>query len=170
MAGHIDSDCGDGPRVVIRAFRPDDLDGLIDLFRRAVRGNAPCHYTQRQVEAWAPDTIDRAAWAQRRASRPTFVAELKGMIAGFSDLMADGHIDMLFVDPRAQGRGVARTLLTHVETEARLRNLDRLTSDASLAARPVFERQGFTAVLMRAVPVRGEVLTNFRMVKRLSPG
>lgn len=164
------SDRRDGAHIVIRAYRPDDLDGLIDLFHRAVRGNAPRHYTQRQVEAWAPDAVDREGWAARRASRPTFIAEIAGEVAGFSDLMADGHVDMLFVDPRYQGRGVARALLARVEAEARAAGIGRLTSDASLAARPVFERHGFGVALQRAVPVRGEILTNFRMVKVLAPG
>ncbi len=154
--------------ITIRLYRPDDLDALIGLFRRAVRNNAPRHYTARQVEAWAPDTVDRDGWAERRASRPTFIAEIDGEVAGFSDLMADGHIDMLFVEPRFQGRGVARALLGRVEAEARSGGMSGLTTDASLAARPVFQRHGFTVVMMRAIPARGEVLTNFRMAKALA--
>lgn len=156
-------------RLHIRHYRPADADALLALFRRAVRANAPRYYSRAQVEAWAPDGIDHGGWMERRESRPTFVAEIDGTIAGFTDLMDDGQIDMLFVEPRFQGRGVAVALIRRVEAEAHDRALERLTVDASLAARPVFGRCGFTVVMMRAVPVRGEVLTNFRMAKPLAP-
>jgi hypothetical protein len=42
-------------------------------------------------------------------------AEVEARIAGFSDLAPDGHVDMLYVDPDFQRRGVARALLEHIE-------------------------------------------------------
>ncbi len=42
------------------------------------------------------------------------VVERAGRIAGFT-LVTDGHIDMLFVDPRAQGSGLGRALLADAE-------------------------------------------------------
>ncbi len=38
------------------------------------------------------------------------VAEIEGAVAGFS-LVTDGHLDMLFIAPAAQGRGVGQALL-----------------------------------------------------------
>ena len=38
------------------------------------------------------------------------VAEIEGAVAGFS-LVTDGHLDMLFIAPAAQGRGVGHALL-----------------------------------------------------------
>lgn len=79
--------------ITIRPYRPDDVAALIGLFRRAVREIAVRDYTQMQVRAWAPDAIDHTAFARRRESKSTWIAELAGTIAGFSDLEPDGHID-----------------------------------------------------------------------------
>lgn len=45
--------------ATLRAYRDDDLDALIDLFRATVRMIARRDYTEAQVLAWAPDHIDR---------------------------------------------------------------------------------------------------------------
>ena len=50
---------------------------------------------------------------------------------------------MLFVHPDASRRGVARALVTAVLNEARRRGLNRVTTRASRAARPAFQRFGF---------------------------
>lgn len=154
--------------IVVRGYRPADLDDLIAIFTAAVRGTAGRDYTCAQTRAWAPGTPDRAAWAARRANRPTFVAEIGHVTAGFSDLEPGGHIDMMFVHPRHQGRGVAGALLRHVEAQARMAHLPRLFTEASLTARPFFARHGFAVVAEQQVPLRGEVLTNVRMEKHLA--
>jgi putative acetyltransferase len=157
-----------GTPIAIRDYEPGDLDAVIDLFTRAVREVAIHDYSAGQVRAWAPDEPDRAAWAARRASRPTFIAEIEGAVAGFSDLEPHGHVDMMFVHPHWQGRGVASALLTHVETRARAAGLCRLTTEASLTARPFFARRGFVVLAEQTVSLRGQAMTNFRMEKRLA--
>ncbi|HTX06424.1 MAG TPA: GNAT family N-acetyltransferase, partial [Steroidobacteraceae bacterium] len=90
-------------------------------------------------------------------------------IAGFSDLEADGHIDLLYVHPDFQRRGVARALLEHIESAARERSLLRLYTEASITARPVFEARGFRVIAPRTVTVGGESMINYRMEKGLEP-
>jgi putative acetyltransferase len=155
-------------RITIRDYRPEDVDAVIDLFTRAVREVAIRDYTPDQVRAWAPDATDRSAWSARRSSRPTFIAEVGGAMAGFADLEPNGHVDMMFVHPGHQGLGVASALLAHVEGRARAAGLDRLTTEASLTARPFFARRGFAVIARQHVSLRGEVLTNFRMEKPLA--
>lgn len=124
-------------------------------------------YSEPQVAAWAPDDIDVARFAERCAAKSTWIAEYDGRIAGFSDLQDDGHVDMLYVHPDFQRRGVARSLLTRIEQLARDRGLERLHTQASITARPVFEAQGFSVIAAQTVARRGESFTNYRMEKRL---
>ena len=154
--------------MIIRLYVPADLDALIRLFRESVRRIAIRDYSLEQVTAWAPDAADRERWATRRGSRPTWVAEVDGEVAGFTDLEPDGHIDMMFVHPDHQGRGVAGALLRQVETEAARLGLDRLYTEASITARPFFERKGFHVVEQQTVTLRGQDLVNYRMEKRFS--
>jgi len=151
----------------IRPYRPEDLEAIIAVFMSAVREVAARDYTPEQLAAWAPAEVDREAWAKRRLNRETWVAEVDGEVAGFTDLEPDGHIDMMFVGARFQGRGAAGALLDAAEASARRQGLGRLFTEASLTARPFFEHRGFTVLAAQDVAVRGQVLRNFRMEKRL---
>lgn len=137
----------------------------MDLFLRSVREIATRDYSSEQIAAWTSQRLDRDKWLARRGSRPTYVAEIGGHIAGFSDLEPNGHIDMLFVAPEFKGRGVATALLYHVEAQAQSKGMTGLFTEASLTARPVFERFGFRVDLAQSVAIGGQMLKNFRMSK-----
>ncbi|MGX7001013.1 GNAT family N-acetyltransferase [Caballeronia sp. KNU42] len=150
---------------VIRRYEAADLDAVIGVFLRSVREVASRDYDAGQIAAWAQ--VDRDVWSRRRLDRPTWVALLDDVIAGFIDLESSGHIDMLFVDPSSQRKGVASALLDTVEHAARGQQLALLDTDASITARPFFEEHGFQVVRSQDVALRGERLTNFRMEKCL---
>src|SRR5471030_1444119 len=149
---------------VIRRYDAANLDAVIGVFLRSVREVASRDYDAGQIAAWAQ--ADRDVWSRRRLERPTWVALLDDVIAGFIDLESSGHIDMLFVDPASQRRGVASALLGTVENAARVQRLAVLDTDASITARPFFEKHGFQIVRSQEVALRGQRLTNFRMEKR----
>jgi putative acetyltransferase len=154
--------------IDIRPYRAADAAELVQLFRSAVRAIPRSDYSQAQLAAWAPDEIDVARFAQRCAAKSTWIADCGGNIAGFSDLEGDGHVDMLYVHPAFQRRGVARALLSHIEGVARERGLARLYTEASITARPAFEARGFVVLAAQIVARRGEDFTNYRMEKPLS--
>ncbi len=158
------------PDIRVRRFAPTDLQAIVELLRASVRRIARRDYSEEQVRAWAPDEVDWEARARRHASRPTWVAEIGGRVAGFADLEPDGHLDFLYVHPEHQRTGVARALLQTVEAAARDLRLSRLFAEVSITARPFFEAMGFRLVAEQTVRVRGEALTNFRMEKSLEPG
>ncbi|MBM3548079.1 MAG: GNAT family N-acetyltransferase [Alphaproteobacteria bacterium] len=152
----------------IRRYVPADLDAVMDLFRESVRRVAIRDYSEAQVQAWAPDVPDRERWAERRASRPTWIAEIDGRLAGFADLEPDGHVDMMYVHPDHQGRGVANALMKTVESEAARLGLGRLYTEASITAKPFFERKGFRVIAPQTVSLRGMDFINYRMEKPLA--
>lgn len=153
--------------VSLRRYVREDLDGVIEVFQRAIREVASRDYDAAQVAAWS--AVDRAEWDDWRLTRPTWVAVRDGQIAGFSDLEAYGHLDMMFVHPKAQGMGVASLLLRQVEAAAREQGLDRIFTEASLTAHPFFSARGFETIQRQEVTVDGESFVNFRMHKRLLP-
>jgi putative acetyltransferase len=154
-------------QILIRTYEATDAAALVDLYRASVRTIAARDYNQSQVRAWAPDAIDEEKFGQRCESKSTWVAKIEDRIAGFSDLEPNGHVDMLFVHPDFQRRGVGRALLKHVEKAARAMGLRRLYAEASITARLTFEAAGFRVVVPQTVTIRGESLTNYRMEKRL---
>jgi putative acetyltransferase len=151
----------------VRNYAPGDIDALVDLFRKSVRITAGRDYTQEQVLAWAPDEIDRSAGSERCANSQTLVAELQNSLVGFAILESDGHLDMMYVHPEHQGKGIASALLEHVERFARRHGLARLYTEASITARPYFEHRGFRLIAPQAVSTRGQDFINYRMEKQL---
>jgi putative acetyltransferase len=152
--------------VSVRLYLPSDADATADIFLRAIREVATRDYSRGQINAWA-QIDDRARWAARRSSRPTWIAELASKPVGFTDLMPDGYLDMMFVHPEYQGLGVASLLLDMVEQKARELGLDHIYTEASITARPFFERRGFRVLKSQQVETRAETLSNFLMNKSL---
>lgn len=153
--------------LTLRVYNPADAASLLALFRASVEQIASRDYSAPQIRAWVATTRDEERFRQRREAKPTFVAELQGRVAGFSDLEPSGHIDMLYVHPDCQRRGVARALLEHVERSARALQLSRLYTEASLTARPAFAALGFQVIRRETVSVQGQTFVNFQMENRL---
>ena len=97
--------------------------------------------------------------------RRKFVAAQGEGVLGFAEFEGDGHIDTLYVHHEYQGCGIATRLLETIEAEARRLGLARLYTEASITARPFFERRGFSVVTPQRVEVRGQTFRNYRMEK-----
>jgi putative acetyltransferase len=149
----------------IRPYSSNDLDAVIAVFQGAVREVASRDYNAAQIDAWAQ--VDRGGWSLARASKPTWVAEIRSVVIGFSDLEPDGHLDMMFVHPGYQGIGVATALLETVQAAAVSLNRAKIFTEASITARPFFERRGFVVAGPQMVEKRGQTLRNFKMTKLL---
>lgn len=148
-----------------RYTSPGDVSTTFEVYQAAIRETAAHFYGPEQVEAWAgPRDSDLSDWDARRRNAFTLIAEVDDSVVGFTDLLPDGLVDMLFVHPRAGGRGVARALLTAIQREARARGIPELRTFASRSAQPVFERLGFTITAERSHnTVRGVVVPNAEM-------
>ena len=155
---------GSTQSLLVRRYRAGDLDSVIAVFQGAIRNVASRDYTPAQVAAWS--AVDRAEWAPWRLSRPAWVAEIDGAVAGFTDLEPDGHLDMMFVHPERQGMGVATTLLAALEAYAVENGIRRLFAEASITARPFFARRGFTVIRRDLVEQGGESFTIYHIEKR----
>jgi putative acetyltransferase len=151
--------------LTIRLWRPEDTHDLLTLFRRSIREIASNDYTLRQTEVWSEGPDD---FAERMRLRVTFVAEDNGRLAGFIQYEPPDHIDMAYVHPDHQRKGIATALVTALETEARRRGAAALHVEVSITARRFFEVQGYETITAQTVQVRGERFLNYRMAKRLN--
>ncbi|HSP01181.1 MAG TPA: GNAT family N-acetyltransferase [Thioalkalivibrio sp.] len=148
---------------ILREFEEEDLDAVMRVFQEAVHKVAARDYIPEQVEAWAPDPPDQPYWCRRLARCAVFVCEIAGGVRGFVAVEATGHVDMLFVDPDHLRQGIGTALMAHARDWALERGVRRLTTDASITARPFFERVGFKVMEHRIVPLRGMMFRNFHM-------
>lgn len=155
--------CSMAPAIRVRPYRDADASELLSLFKDTIRRVNSRDYSPEQIAAWASDENDVKAWTTRFDGRFVLVAESGGRVVGFTDLETDGHIDRFYVSADCQRQGVGRTLLGQLIVEARRRNLLRLFTEASITARPFFERFGFVVDLEQTVVARGVEFCNYRM-------
>lgn len=154
--------------MIIRPYAPADLDTLRQLFQDTVLTINRRDYTQAQVEAWASGAEDRSRWSDRLAAHHfVAVAELDSQIVGFAELAANGYIDCFYCHKDFQNQGIGTKLLDRLTAEARSLHLTQLFTEASITAKPFFERRGFQVVRSQQVERHGQVFTNFRMTKSL---
>src|ERR671917_1738280 len=151
----------------IRDYEQVDAPAIARLFYETVRSVNRADYSEEQVEAWAPAVPDAGEWHDRMAGRRTLVAKEGGEVVGFCELEEDGHLDMFYVRKDAVGRGIGRSLYEAAERAARRWDLGLLFTEASVTARPFFERQSFRVLGERRVLRLGVELTNFAMEKIL---
>ncbi len=153
--------------IEIRGYEKKDAPEIVRLFYETVHSVNRPDYSKEQVEAWAPEVPDAAAWHSRMTSRKTLVAVENVEVVGFAELEENGHLDTFYLRKDAVGRGVGQCLYQAVEGEARAWGIGRIFTEASITARPFFERQGFDVVREQKVQRRGVGLTNFVMEKKL---
>ena len=163
-----DQEAREQTSVVIRPYEHSDAAATLAVFISAVTETASADYTAEQVQAWAqPGRRDVGTWQLAMLARSSIVATVGGELAGFSDVSPHGYLDMMFVSPRHQRRGVAQQLLAHVEAYALSEGTPALSADVSITARPFFERYGFTVEAEQHPVKAGVELTNYKMRKEL---
>lgn len=151
----------------IRLFDIQDAAQVAQLFHEPVREINIRDYSANQVKAWAPDDIQFRNWAKVCSKRFTYVADEAGVIIGFGELEPDGHIDCFYCHKNYQRHGVGRQIYQAIVTKAFELGLNRLFTEASVTAKPFFQRMGFSVVKEQQVTCRGEVFTNYVMEKSL---
>ena len=153
--------------VALRPYLSADARRCAEIFRLSIEELAAEDYDEEQREAWASGADDEQAFGARLSEALTMLAVIDGAIAGFASLKGAEEIDMLFVDPEFARQGVGRALIDALTRLAEARGARRLTTEASDAAKPLFDRQGFTAQKRNLVRIGDQWLANTTMSKTL---
>src|SRR5215467_9131934 len=125
MTGEID----------IRRAAPADADAVADVWLRSFRAALPTvrrAHTDEEVHAWTREVLI--------PRRETWVATADGTVVAMM-VLAEGHIDQLYIDPAYQQRGIGGRLVAL----AKQRSPDGLalwTFEVNATARRFYERNG----------------------------
>jgi putative acetyltransferase len=155
--------------LTIRPFRSPDAQSLARIFFAAIHEIARHHYSEEQVNAWAPVIPNPERFIQRGTDGRLLLVAVDDSDEpiAYGDLEADGHIDHLFCRPDAAGTGVTSVLYDHIEAAAADRGITRLFVEASEPARRFFLKKGFEDVERRDFELSGVPIHNFAMEKRI---
>ncbi|WPU63433.1 GNAT family N-acetyltransferase [Peredibacter starrii] len=151
----------------IRLYQKSDSLPLAELFFNTIRTVNRSHYSDEQVKAWAPDlsSWDMQGWEKKFENKWVFVAQESDVLAGFGELEPNGHIDRFYIAEHAVGKGVGRLIYAAIEEKAKVQKIERLFVEASITARPFFEKMGFVLVKEQTVGRNNVFFTNFVMEK-----
>lgn len=152
--------------ISLRSYRPADLPSVCRLFYETVHTVCASDYSERELDAWAPENVDISAWNRALRESLCVVATAGGEVVGFANLSGD-YLDRVYVHKDWQRRGVGSSMVDALERTARKREIGALYTDASITARPFFQAMGYRVVTPQKVVRGGVVLTNYRMEKSL---
>jgi putative acetyltransferase len=154
--------------VHIRRYQEGEEPALFEVYYSAIHIVASRDYTPEQIQAWAPRDLDPSLWQRRMRGISPFVAELDGIVVGYADLQPTGYIDHFFVSGRHPRQGIGSSLMEHLLKEAASRGISEMTSDVSRTAQPFYEKFGFAIVEQRSPVIRGVVVPNALMSRRVA--
>ncbi|MEM6471841.1 MAG: GNAT family N-acetyltransferase, partial [Planctomycetota bacterium] len=104
-------------------------------------------------------------WVNRLDGQTILLARQFDRVLGFISVTESGYIDLAFVRPQSQRKGILRSLYEELENITVRSGLVRLSVHASLMAEPAFTRMGFMIVGEETVEVGGQTLSRFEMAK-----
>jgi putative acetyltransferase len=156
-------------KIIIRKYKPEDAQDLANIYYNTIHKINIQHYTEEQVNVWAPDTsLEICGWAKKFERTNPFVAIIDNIIVGFAEFTLDGHIDCFYCHHNWIGKGVGPALMGAIFEQAHALNIARIFVEASITAKPFFEKHGFTTVSKQTVVLVGIGLTNYVMERRLN--
>lgn len=149
----------------IRAAHADEHVRLLSLWRRAVEAShdfltpADVDWYQEIVAGYLPLMADL-----RVAVAVDAYADGDGSPLGFI-AQDDGHIHMLFVDPRTHGRGVGTALLAEIATEFAVLHVE--VNEQNPGARAFYAARGFLQVGRAEVDDQGRPFPLLRLRREI---
>lgn len=150
--------------MIIRKYTPSDCKIISELFYETVHSVNIRDYSKEQTDAWADGNIDPKKWNESFLTHYTVIAEEDGVIVGFGDITNDGYLDRLYVHKDFQRKGIATAICDELEKRT---NSVKITTAASITAKPFFEKRGYVTVRAQLVERHGIFLKNFVMKKIL---
>ena len=145
--------------MIIRRYETKDLAQILLLFYDTIHNINKADYDEEQLYAWADGRPDPDRWDR---SFYSIIAEENGRTIGFGDIDRRGFIDRLFVHMDHQGKGVASAICEELEKNV---ISDKITVQASVTARPFFEKRGYKVLKQIEAVRKGITLTAFIMEK-----
>lgn len=154
--------------ITIHPFETLFTTEIVNLHHACVHAIDPSIYSLEQQEAWAHTPPNYPYWEKRLALKKPFVAMVEAKIVGFIELEENGHIDCAYTHPAYQKRGVMSELYAYAQNLAQQKGIKRLFLEASIVAKPFFEKRGFVALTRNEIKRNAQMIVNFSMEKILS--
>jgi putative acetyltransferase len=153
----------------IRPATIEDVEQITQLFRDTILTINSKDYNEEQVKAWAATSKNIDRLTAKIKEDYFIVTEMDNSIVGFSSITPSGYLDFMYVHKDHQRKGIANKLLHEIKTQAIKWGLAEITTDASITAKPFFEKQGFKIIVQQKVYIIDVMLINYKMHYIINP-
>lgn len=150
--------------MLLRKYTESDCKQLSELFFQTVHKINKKDYSKEQLNVWATGKVDIEEWNKSFLEHYTIVAVENNEIIGFGDIDYSGYLDRLYVHCNYQRRGIATAICNQLEKSI---DTNVITTQASINAKPFFEKRGYRVIKEQQVERNGILLTNYIMEKKL---
>lgn len=138
------------------------LPDMLTVFEKAVLGTK-C-YSSDEKNAWLSALdMDKSLWNVRFQTSATVIALYDEEVAGFGNILSNGYVDLLYVSPSFQKKGIGKKILSRLEGYVSCSS--SYFSSVSLDAVPFFEHCGYKVVKKQNVIRKGIQISNTLMAK-----
>lgn len=155
-------------KISIRDYQPEDAESLAHIYYNTIHRINSQHYTEEQVNVWAPpSSLDAKPWVKKFARTKPIIATVENQIVGFAEFETNGHIDCFYCHHEWIGKGVGSALMKEILQRAKNNQNHRIFAEVSITAKPFFEKSGFRIITEQTVIKKGIELTNFKMEREI---
>jgi putative acetyltransferase len=134
-------------RISYRVANEDDVEGIRKATRSAIEGIASRDYPKEVTDKWgttSPKSVLKHKEAIREGRELTWVAEVDGLIIGFSALCPGREeLRAVYISSDYERQGVGTQLLQLLEQKAEELQLPKLEMHSSTTAKPFYESHGY---------------------------
>lgn len=153
--------------IQIRQATLEDLPEITAIFRDTIRNISSKFYTEKQIETWASGADDSDLWKERIENVYFIVAEVKGVIVGFSYLKDGYYLDGLYVSKTYLRRTVGSKLLRIMESRVSVNGFDVIKVDSSTNAFDFFDSHYYDVEKKYKKNYKGVAFENYLMSRTL---
>ena len=156
-------------QLSIRPLTEQDIPQMQELFRTTILEVNSRDYSREESEDWASCGDGPEHWRKLLSENNFFgIFDRQDLLIGFSSMNIGGHLHSRFVHKDRQHQGIGSLLLAEVEKMAREYGVAQIGAEASITARPFFEKHGYRTVKEQKAKAKRMYLTNYVMEKVLS--
>lgn len=149
--------------ITIRQYQPSDVEEIVTLFNNTVRSINQKDYTSQQINYLVQKNADYDIWNKKLLPNYTLVACKENKIIGFGSVSNSENLQYLYVEKSWINYGIGKMLLKDIIQHLTDTQQKKITVDASLTAKPFFEKMGFTTVNLKNTYIEGLLLSTYIM-------
>ena len=153
--------------MYIRKLLDDEYEEVIKLIYDTVHAVCRGDYTERELDAWAPEKFDEIKFRKALDGCYNTVMTENREIVGFLSIDPDGYINRLYTHKKHLKKGIAEMLLSDAEEWAKNNGIYELTLDSSKTAEGFYIRMGFREKGVSVLTHNGVIFKNKTMHKFL---